>query len=449
MAESEIRAKLVFQADKASAAQAGKEGAKLAAEGASKVSGEEQRRIFSAVGTNTASQANATARQVAAATGQRAISMAQSRAAQAMWLARQQPGYGSSAATGLQAFINQSLGVGAGQNRPGAGYASFWQQSVPPLLKQQAAGLTGGGWPPRGLSALSASGIPYFSTLARAIFTPFGAAIAGLATTVLGLNKAMQDARHLYAKSLTSGGLPFAFVAQRSAIASVLGVGEREVFHFGQSVSVLAGKLHWASKTMAETVRTNTMVAWNFKVAWENVSASFSTLVDELSPMLNKIAEMTSKAAQGTGEAVKTISEAVRAQMEKGSPAAEFAKQWGLEIKDRKPWEDKSVPIWRFQSTGGVDVSAKVMEKYRRDFSEQIKLIWNKDKAPPAEAFANRYKTSPWERMGLVLGSIGNSPMQETAKNTRKMVTLLERLAGPRSGSRDSSFRLGAQAGLP
>src|SRR5574343_1487048 len=103
MAESEIRAKLVFQADKASAAQAGKDGAKLAAEGASKVSGEEQRRIFSAVGTNTASQANATARQVAAATGQRAISMAQSRAAQAMWLARQQPGYGSSAATGLQA----------------------------------------------------------------------------------------------------------------------------------------------------------------------------------------------------------------------------------------------------------------------------------------------------------------------------------------------------------
>jgi hypothetical protein len=274
---------------------------------------------------------------------------------------------------------------------------------------------------------LSASGIPYFSTLARAIFTPFGAAIAGLATTVLGLNKAMQDARHLYAKSLTSGGLPFAFVAQRSAIASVLGVGEREVFHFGQSVSVLAGKLHWASKTMAETVRTNTMVAWNFKVAWENVSASFSTLVDELSPMLNKIAEMTSKAAQGTGEAVKTISEEVRAQMEKAGPAAEFAKRWGLEIKNREPWEDKSVPIWRFQSTGGADVSAKVMEKYRRDFSEQIKLIWNKDKAPPAEAFANRYKTSPWERMGLVLGTMGNNPQQETAKNTGKTVQLLQK----------------------
>lgn len=48
----------------------------------------------------------------------------------------------------LAAFINQNLGIGAGQNRPGrAGYASWWQSAIPPIIPppiiQSASG--GGG----------------------------------------------------------------------------------------------------------------------------------------------------------------------------------------------------------------------------------------------------------------------------------------------------------------
>lgn len=46
----------------------------------------------------------------------------------------------------LGAFINQSMGIGAGQNRPNrAGYAAFWQRAIPPQLAPPIIGGSGGG----------------------------------------------------------------------------------------------------------------------------------------------------------------------------------------------------------------------------------------------------------------------------------------------------------------
>lgn len=56
------------------------------------------------------------------------------------------------AAAPLAAFMNQSLGIGAGQNRPNASnYANFWKSAVPPFIQpplsliQRLSGAMGGG----------------------------------------------------------------------------------------------------------------------------------------------------------------------------------------------------------------------------------------------------------------------------------------------------------------
>lgn len=46
----------------------------------------------------------------------------------------------------LAAFLNQSMGIGAGQNRPNrAGYAAFWRSALPPVIAPPIIGGLGGG----------------------------------------------------------------------------------------------------------------------------------------------------------------------------------------------------------------------------------------------------------------------------------------------------------------
>ena len=143
-----------------------------------------------------------------------------------------------------------------------AEHKSAFQSLVPPKLVPPklapAVGGGGGGIGTTGLSALSVSGIPYVSTVARAVIHPMGAAAAAAGISLLALAKAahstmqeFENARRLYARQLQSGAMPGGFVAMRGSLARVMGVGESEVYQYGRAVQYLSARL--ASATTIQT----------------------------------------------------------------------------------------------------------------------------------------------------------------------------------------------------
>lgn len=202
--------------------------------------------------------------------------------------------------------------------------------------------------------------------------------------------EAAEAARKLYARSLQSGGAPLQFNAWRGNLAQVIGVGENEVLQYGKAVGYVNGKLAWANRTMAATNTQLTASAWEWQVLKVNISALNAQIMSGLAP-----------AFRG---ATATVNNLVVAMGKFTDVAMKAWKYIGfmslLNPTSAIPWIAGKV----FGSVSGPP-------------------------APEPEASARRYQSSPWERMGLVLGAgMGDNPAKKTASNTTKMVEQLNRM---------------------
>lgn len=192
-------------------------------------------------------------------------------------------------------------------------------------------------------------------------------------------------ASRYYAGALRSGG-GLGFSVGRANMASVLGVGEHEVFGFGEQVKMLGPKLAHSSEEMARAIPQLTSLSWEFKAMDLEVKALAMSLAAEAAPALRVfvgiLREMT----------------AVLPKVSK-----ELFDSWIRSNPVR-------LIMWKMfaQFFPGGQIGA----------------------APEPQAWSHRMPASSWERMGLVLGMGASSPAERTANNTAKLVALFGQMKG-------------------
>lgn len=209
-------------------------------------------------------------------------------------------------------------------------------------------------------------------------------------------HRAAEEARRLYAKTLTSG-FSTQFTAHRSLLAQTIGVGENEVLQFGAAVNVLSGRLELASKTIASTNNALTASAWNFKVLEADIGALRSKVAYELAPAFNLLSG--------------ALDSIVKKMIEHSSTLLNIV--GGSAIK-----------TVLFQTP----IIAEVLAAASPAIAAIIKGA-GAQAAPPPVGFMKQMPASQWEHMGLVIGSGGGVNYgKNTAENTKKASELLASL---------------------
>jgi len=194
------------------------------------------------------------------------------------------------------------------------------------------------------------------------------------ALKMLVLNAA-EAARKMYAAALQSGGLPVGFIARRNILAEVLGVGEQDVWQYGKAIQAVDLSVRKSTDTLARNNKVLTGVGWQTSALGIAFRALWSEIALGLAPITSILI------AGFTGLA------------------------WIL------------TDLFR---------AANLLMLPFRKLLEMMHIMI---KVPTPTASAGRYPTSTFERQGLVVGSIGGgSPAMQTAKNTAKTSTLLEKI---------------------
>jgi hypothetical protein len=198
-------------------------------------------------------------------------------------------------------------------------------------------------------------------------------AFAALHAVVKGVTTAMESARQLYAKQLTSGGLGSGFVTQRSNLARVLGVGEQEVWAYSKAIEAVSGRVQHSTQVFTETTRTLANVSWSFQALKLELEAFFAKVAVELAPSLDAAAR-----------------------------AMQALVHWAGELVDKDP---------RF----------KLM-------NYGLRALGFGGAAPEAPNALQRIAPSSWERMGLAIGLGGNDYAMQTARNTKETASVLRQI---------------------
>ena len=279
--------------------------------------------------------------------------------------------------------------------------------------------------------------------------------------------EASRRAGLLYSSSLSSGGLPTGFTAYRQSLSSVMGVSERDVFQFSSQIAWLNGKLEVANKSFATTNKILTEQNWRTKILHTNWSAfmsevgvKFGTVTHNILLGLNSMIEHATKWLHASNKAVSkeeeikrwkyegdhvnrllTISRAGQLLTGKPHPSdKETAEAIG---KSTREAYKKAMESWR--SMGGKPLSPEGMK--------EAMSLWDRvhnGGLPSPTTSAQRYQTSPWERMGLVVGASGaDNSARKTAANTDKMVQQLAEIHNALSGSKGMAYKKYAGAAHP
>lgn len=210
------------------------------------------------------------------------------------------------------------------------------------------------------------------------------------------MKSSVESGRRTYTNAVMSGtGLGFG--AHRESIARVIGVGVQDIYQFGSAVANLSKQLREASIANARTAQDLAALSFQTGVLKENINALQNQFSAGLAPVLKDIATVVSKFTGAVVGMIEQFSDAFKDMMENiAKLALGMGNKWLGEI------------IRNFLAKlGAGGATAQAMD-----------------------GSARRYQTSPWERMGLVLGQgpSGNHA-RETANNTRRMVALLQKLA--------------------
>lgn len=284
--------------------------------------------------------------------------------------------------------------------------------AVPPVLPQQqnvwqrmqgnlhkyATGLSASGMP--GASALAASlrMTAAFGPVIAATLATVGLAFAGFK---MALNQASQAAR-LYAKSLTSGGLPLGFTARRSNLASIIGVSEQDVLQYGDAIKFLNEKIIVSTRIMAATAPILTALNWEWKALMLDFHALGAQIATAVSPAMRMLIDTMKNVVTMVNLLMEVFGGLVKALVTIVSQVAKLAINGAL----------------------GTILGPTISNIILGGLADINK------KAPLPTASAHRLPTSTYERMGLVIGSGGRSDnsQKETASNTKKANELLTQI---------------------
>lgn len=105
---------------------------------------------------------------------------------------------------------------------------------------------------------------------------------------------AFENARKLYAKSLTTGfGLQM--TAKRAGLSEVLGVSEKDLFQFGQSIKFVGNRLDFSNSIIAKTAPSLTATAYQFRILKKDLDSLFASLAADAAPSIRIFADGISK----------------------------------------------------------------------------------------------------------------------------------------------------------
>lgn len=222
------------------------------------------------------------------------------------------------------------------------------------------------------------------------VYKALNAAMLPLVKTVKGLNDAFENARNLYAKALTSGGLGLGFTAKREALASIIGVSSKDVYQFGQAVLFLSPRLRSANDIIAKTTPNLTATSYEFKILQYNLEALFAVMADQGASTVRKF--------------TSTISLMIRAFTE------------GIQ-KHQKLIADISSLL----TDAVINSLPPAIQAVARSLKTLVANAPDSGPAPQPMAYMKQIQASAWERMGLIVGGLGGSnPAVETARNTKQ-----------------------------
>ena len=323
--------------------------------------------------------------------------------------------------------------------RPAGDWKTYWKGAGPTLDQDQMSGgndntsggttATGANIPPplppnrsmmpnwylaQAQASASAMG-PLNATKGGGAFGSIGLAIAGVTAGMAGLRvavglvkyafqtliapfrmlsrvfqQAADAARTVYNKQLQSGGLPGSFISQRSVLAQVMGVSEQEVYSYGDAVAYLSDKLRFATESSVETNRSLTAASWAIRIVSADIRAMTALFSNEFAPGIRQAFNAVHVAIADFGKT--------------------FAKLLAFTIK-------QALEMAATTLFGSGSLLMKAFFKYAPD----------PGKAPEPGVSSRRLETSTWERVGLILGGgVGRNYAAQTAKNTGKMVSILD-----------------------
>lgn len=355
-----------------------------------------------------------------------------------------------SAATGLQQFINQSLGVGAGQNRPSAAsYRAFWQQAMPPVIpppvipRQPATQTGGGGGRFGGLGTILAGGAGSFLGMATAV----GAVVTSLRLlqdaingTIRKLKEAFEKGFDLFTKSAQVGISTDRLFSRRFA-ASALNLSENEVqgmmlrqqggfggpkggfetYRVNRQVNSLIDvfrDLERWSQSIATQWRAISGELYTTRVSFMKVQAQFDIfwgqLANVLSPVIRSVAQLLS--SMNLGEVGKTLGKVLLPTV------LMLAQQF------------KALAVTAYLAAKGLGVLAKfnplttLAEKWVEQFNAKFPAV---EEGPRMQNFAP-LATGQWEKLGLSFGVADKNTefLRDISRNTRMVVELLATAGG-------------------
>ena len=299
-----------------------------------------------------------------------------------------------------------------------SGGASSWSTTAGGGLATSPPGAGGGGPVKNSIAGMFGNLINFQIGPVAATATKVAGALAGVMVAlglvqyafrhtigrIMDLSRAMmahfaraaEAGRAMYAKQLQSGGLPGGFVAGRSLMAEMLGVGENEIMRYGNAVAYLNEKIRFAQGVYVKTTPALASAAWELKALNNDLKAIAMLVAAEFAPAMRQIVY-----------ALRQIIEFVGGSFAKGLAAA-F--KWALESAIRT-----------VAGHAGV-IAYKTVQKH-------IGGKIDPGTAPAIQASSARMPASAWEKMGLVLATSGRGPMQKVAENTGKTARILERMA--------------------
>ena len=292
------------------------------------------------------------------------------------------------------------------------------------------------------------------------IFAQVGAALAGLRVAI-GLVKyafdallsplralfaAAEAARRSYASAITSGR-PVGYSIEAQNIGSALGVSATEIMMFGTALQSVADKLRYSTKTFQETSATLTPLGWSLQSLKSSFSALWAEIGAQLAPALLQLVNLlrnTTDAITRSGM-LSAVAQALKVLLHVGNvllgvtsiiwQAMELIAQAfvdGLQYFVRQV--KNSISRWFGGRIDASDTFQETKDKadiLARTIRELFSRSANNEKAAISGGSSSRLASSAWEKMGLIAGpSPGMDAARETARNTRKMVWILEQIMG-------------------
>jgi len=267
-------------------------------------------------------------------------------------------------------------GGGGLATRPG------YMGPTPPIIPPVAAGAAGSAG---GAGATLAAAITAVSTAFLAAKEAIQMFVKAVRFVVDKVMQAAENAKRLYAKSLTSG-MSLGFSSKRSLLADAIGVSEASVYKYADSVKYLNSRLNTASIIMAQTTPVLTSLSYEWSILKADTAALVAQISESLAPALKgvmKVFDAIIKLMSGMMAAFKAL-----------------------------------------EGTAAYKLFSSVLNP----ISGILSAIGSDSGVPSPTSSANRMQGSAWERMGLVLGNGGKNHAEQTANNTRRIAALTERM---------------------